>query len=114
MDNEFEMKHPSSNCRGGTAERSGRFYVPQLFLSILLGMTLLSTAGQPSMAQSVGGKGFAPYILTNSPVLVSTAQSSGIKFFTIALGISGSGCRAPLNRTPLAQENSMAQSTDCL
>ncbi len=66
------------------------------------------------MAQSAGGKVFAPYILTNSPVLVSTSQSSGIKFFTLAFVISGNGCQASLNGTPLAQENSIAGSINNL
>ena len=115
MDNEFEMKQRSSDYHGGTAPRSGRFYFPQGFLFILMGILILFSAGaQPSMAQSVGGKVFAPYILTNSPVLVSTSQSSGIKFFTIAFVISGNGCQASLNGTPLAQENSIAGSINNL
>src|SRR5260370_38878408 len=111
MNNEFEMKACSSDYHGGTTPRSGRFHIPQLFPSILMGiMVLLSAGAQPSLAQSVGGKVFAPYILTNSPVLVSTSQSSGIKFFTIAFVISGNGCQASLNGTPLAQEKSIAGS----
>src|SRR5713101_7307569 len=115
MNNEFEMKQRSSDYPGGTAPRSGRFHIPQLFPSILMGVLVLLSAGaQPSMAQSAGGKVFAPYILTNSPVLVSTSQSSGIKFFTIAFVISGNGCQASLNGTPLAQENSIAGSINNL
>jgi len=115
MDNEFEMKQRSSDCGGGTAPRSGRFYIPQRFLSILMGILILLAAGaQPSMAQSAGGKVFAPYILTNSPVLVSTSQASGIKFFTLAFVISGNSCQASFNGTPLAQENSIAGSINDL
>jgi chitinase len=112
MDHEFDMKPH----RGGvTALENGRFHMPPRFLSIPLSiLLLLFTVVQPSLAQSVGGKVFAPYILTNSPVLVSTSQSSGIKVFTIAFVISDSGCQASLNGTALAQENSMAGSINNL
>src|SRR5260370_17044779 len=101
MNNEFEMKQRSSDYHGGTAPRSGRFYFSQGFLFILMGILILLSAGaQPSMAQSVGGKVFAPYILTNSPVLVSTSQSSGIKFFTIPFLISRHRSQPSLNPPP--------------
>jgi len=115
MDNELKMEQLSHDGRGVPRPRSGRFPIPQQFLPVLIGILIsLSLGAQPSMAQSVGGKVFAPYILTNSPVLVSTSQSSGIKFFTIAFVISGNGCQASLNGTPLAQENSMASSINGL
>jgi chitinase len=104
MDNEFDVK-----------PRSRGFHTPPRFVSFLMSILVLLFAGvQLSMAQAAGGKVFAPYILTNSPVLVSTSQSSGIKFFTIAFVISGNGCQASLNGTPLAQENSMAGSINNL
>src|SRR5215471_11361017 len=112
MDHEFDMKPR----RGGvTAPENGRFHIPPRFLSIPMStLILLFAMTQPSVAQSAGGKVFAPYILTNSPVLVSTSQASGIKFFTIAFVISGNGCQASLNGTSLAQENSMAGSINNL
>jgi chitinase len=69
---------------------------------------VLSSLATASSAQGIGGNVFAPYFLTNDPILVSTAQASGIEFLTLAFVIAGNGCEATLNGTPLSQENSMA------
>ena len=88
--------------------RGSLSYLSRLFLVALLLFPFAATV--KVMAQGAGGKVFAPYILTNDPILVSTSQASGIKFFTIAFVIAGNGCDATLNGTVLSQENSVAGS----
>jgi chitinase len=115
MSNKFEMKQRSSDCHAGFVPQSDRFHVSRRFLSILMGtLMVFFAAAQTATAQSAGGKVFAPYILIDGPVLASTSQASGIKFFTLAFVISGNGCQATFNGTPLAQENAFAGSINNL